>query len=75
MSASVVNLSLTRAEAVVLFEFLSKISDEQSYSVPDASELSVCDSIVCSLEQDLWEPFAENYKEILTEAKLLIVAE
>ncbi len=64
-----VNITLTRAEAVVLFEWLSKIDAMESPPFGDPSEQTVVWRAHGQLESLLKEPFASNYAEVLRQAR------
>ena len=64
-----VQIKLSKDEAIVLFEFLSRFSDDETLKVADQSEERVLWNIHCDLEKILVEPFSENYKEILKKAR------
>ncbi|MGH7284717.1 MAG: hypothetical protein ACRELY_24595 [Polyangiaceae bacterium] len=60
---------LTKAEALVLFEWLSEREDSQKESASDR----VFWQILGQLEKVLAEPFAANYREQLEEARRLVM--
>ncbi len=66
----ILNLSLTKNEALVLFEFLSRLSDSNSkLTIEDQAEERVLWNLCCDLEKILIEPFQENYVELLNQAR------
>jgi hypothetical protein len=67
MSAGDCPITLTRAQAVVLFEWLSRMSE--SVQVEHPSEERVLWAIEGQLEKLLTEPFDPNYKELLEAAR------
>ena len=63
-------IKLTKDEALVLFEFLSRYSDEGKLSIEDQSEQRALWNLTCILEQVLVEPFSENYwSDIISAAR------
>jgi hypothetical protein len=60
---------LTKAEALVLFEFLARFKDSSELAIIDSSEETVLWKILGILESKLAEPFAQNYSEILEAAR------
>ena len=64
-----VKLSLTKEEAIVLLEFLSRFSNEEKLAIEDKAEERVLWNLQCNLEKVLVEPFQENYSEKLSEAR------
>lgn len=64
-----ISLELTPSEALVLFEFLSRFSDDHVLVLEDQAEERVLWDLCCSLESILVEPFAENYTELLERAR------
>lgn len=63
-----VQINLSKNEAIVLFEFLSRFSNEDVLEISDQSESRVLWNMLCDLEKVLSEPFSESYKEILENA-------
>lgn len=64
-----IQINLTKDEAIILFEFLSRFSNEDILEISDQSEERVLWNIQCDLEKILSEPFSEKYKEILEKAR------
>ncbi len=65
-----INISLTKDESLVLFEFLSRFSQNDSkLTIEDQAEERVLWNLCCDLEKILVEPFQSNYGEILKEAR------
>ncbi len=52
-----VTIELSSAEALVLFEFLSRFSDENKLEIEDQAEARVLWDMCCLLEKQLVEPF------------------
>ena len=69
MSEEKICVELSRAEALVLFEFLYRFSDKEQLAIADQAEERVLWNIHGSLEQTLVEPFMRNYDELLEEAR------
>jgi len=68
-----VALHLTKAEALVLFEWLATRDDSQSLVV-DEAEQTVLWRVEAQLEKSLTELFAPNHSELLALAKQRIVS-
>ncbi len=64
-----IQINLSKDEAIILFEFLSRFSNEEVLEIVDQSEARVLWNILCDLEKDLVEPFSEKYAEILEKAR------
>lgn len=70
LKTEIVNLSLTKDEALILFEFLSRFSESDSeLTIEDQAEERVLWNLCCDLEKILVEPFQENYGELLNQAR------
>jgi hypothetical protein len=67
-----IQIELSKAEAVVLFEFLSRFSEKEILQIDDQSEARVLWNIHCDLEKLLAEPFAIDYKEILQKSREIV---
>jgi hypothetical protein len=65
-----IEISLTKNESLVLFEFLKRFSIEGKLTINNQSEERVLWNLLCGLEKILVEPFQENYKEVLSKARL-----
>lgn len=64
-----IQIEISKDEAIVLFEFLSRFSEEEILQIEDQSEARVLWNILCDLEKILVEPFAINYTEILQKSR------
>ncbi len=64
-----IQIILSKNEAIVLFELLSRFSDKNQLEIVDQSEERVLLNTLCNLEKILAEPFSEKYTEILEEAR------
>jgi hypothetical protein len=62
-------IKLTKDEALVLFEFLSRFSDEDKVSIEDQAEQRALWNLACVFEKVLVEPFSENWPDIISEAR------
>ena len=69
MPAAKVLIELTKSEALVLFEFLSRFSKLEKLSIEDQSEQQILYNLLVLLEKQLEEPFQENYLEVLAKAR------
>ncbi len=64
-----VTIDLSSSEALVLFDFLSRFSDDDILRIDDQAEERVLWDVCASLESLLDEPFAQNYGERLAKAR------
>ena len=62
-------LSLTNAEALVLFEFVSRFSNTDVLEIQDRAEAQALWNVCCLLEKQLVEPFDPNYDALLQAAR------
>lgn len=69
MTEANIEVVLTKAEALVLFELLARYKDSRELDIIDSSEETVLWKILGVLESKLAEPFAQNYLEILETAR------
>ena len=69
MSQESVSITLTKDEALVLFEFLSRFSDTDRLSVDHQAEERALWNLACIFEKELSEPFDKKYQEILSQAR------
>ena len=69
MSEGAVLLTLSKAEALVLFEWLASLDESQMPPFAHPSEEKVLWKVEGQLESVLVEPFAPNYRELLTQAR------
>lgn len=67
-----VTLSLSRDEALVLFEFLSRFSDDNNLRIDHLAEARVLWDLCCMLEATLDEPLREDYLERLHRAREVV---
>ena len=64
-----VSLLLTRAEALVLFEWLVRVDAAENLPIEDAAEQQVLWRLEGQLEKTLPEPLAPNYREAVEAAR------
>ena len=64
-----IQINLSKDEAIILFDFLSRFSNDNTLEIVNQSETRVLWNLLCDLEKILKEPFLENYKEILEKAR------
>jgi hypothetical protein len=64
-----IKIELTPSEAIVLFEFLSRFTNEGELQLIDQAEERVLWDICTLLERILSETFMENYNELLKKAR------
>jgi hypothetical protein len=65
-------LKLSSAEALVLFDWLSRADPAGGLPPPDAAEQNVLWEIEAQLEKGLAEPFSPEYEQLLREARALV---
>ena len=63
------NLVLTSDQALVLFEWLSRLDERDELPVEDPAEEQVLWALHGQLEKALAEPFQENYRELVDAAR------
>lgn len=64
-----VKLNLTQDEALVLLEFLTRFSDQQTLKIEHQAEARTLWNLQCILESALTEPLQSNYAELLESAR------
>jgi len=69
MTKENVTLTLTKDEAVILFEFTSRFTDTDKLSVEHQSEERILWNLCSHLEKELSEPSKSNYNELLKQAQ------
>ena len=62
-------VSLSRDEALVLFEFLSRYERDERLSIEDSAEAHVLTKLLGDLERRLVAPFEARYVELLAGAR------
>jgi len=65
-----ITVTLSREQALVLFDFLSRFTDAEHLSIEDQAETRVLWDLLADLETVLDEPFQENYAELLSKARI-----
>ena len=69
MSEDKVIIELSKSEALVLFELVSRFSNDEKFKIENQAEQQVLWNICCFLERKLAEPFDENYNVLLANAR------
>lgn len=69
LSPEKITIELSNAEALVLFEFLHRFDDEDTYRFADQAEERVLWSVAGMLEKQLVEIFSPDYHRLLAEAR------
>lgn len=64
-----IGLNLTRAEALVLFDWLSRCDGSGSFGFEDDAEQKVLWVVEAQLERVLTEPLSPDYRELLASAR------
>ena len=64
-----VTLELTKAEALVLFDFLWRFTEGKRLVIEDQAEQRVLWDLLAMLEPILVEPFKRNYPELVQKAR------
>jgi hypothetical protein len=62
-------LTLSKAEAIVLFEFLSRVGDADVVAIEDEAERRALWDLCCDLERQIDELLLPGYPEILRSAR------
>lgn len=62
-------IELSCADALVLFEFLSRFSNDDKLEIKDQAEKRVLWDMCCDLETALVEPFRSDYTGLLQKAR------
>ena len=68
-TAHEVVLELTSSESLVLFELVSRFSEQEKLSVEDPAEAKVLNKVCGLLEKQLVEPFEKNWLSLLDQAR------
>ncbi len=63
------SITLTRDEALVLFDFLARFRFDQELKIIDQAEERALWNVHCLLEKELLEPLKEEYRELVTQAR------
>ena len=67
-------LELSQDEALVLFEWLSRLNERDAFPCEDPAEQQVLWSLHAQLEKVMVEPFLENYRALVAEARARVKA-
>lgn len=67
-----VQLSLSRDEAIVVFEFLSRYTDTGKLVIEDQAEQRVLWDLCASLESELHEPISPDYEAHVERARAAV---
>ncbi len=68
-SSETVPVILSKPQALVLFEFLSRFAEEERLEIRDPAEQRVLWDLLAELESALPEPLAHDYDELLQKAR------
>jgi hypothetical protein len=70
MSEETLNISLSKSEALVLFDLIARINENKNETVLEHdAERKILWKIETSLEKTLVEPLSPNYRELITIAR------
>lgn len=72
MSEGEVAITFSKAEALVLFEFLARSDENGAFSFEDTAEQRVVWLLLAQLERDLVEPLRPDYASLLRRARDLV---
>ncbi|HEY1379487.1 MAG TPA: hypothetical protein VGF55_21975 [Gemmataceae bacterium] len=75
MSESQVNVSLTKAEAIVLVEFLLRFRDQDRLTIEHEGERQSLWDLCCVVERQIPELFDPQWKVLVEQARIAIVAD
>jgi len=64
-----IQICLSKDEAIILFEFLSRFTEKEVLEIADQSEERVLLNVLRDLEKTLVEPFVANYQEIVKKSR------
>ncbi|WP_417442074.1 hypothetical protein [Idiomarina sp.] len=64
-----VGIKLTKDEALVLFDFLSRFSNDDKLSIQDQAEEKALWNLTCVFEKALTEPFSSDWGNIIENAR------
>ena len=62
-------IKITKDDALILFEMLSRFDEDETLSIEHQSETQMLWNISSTLEKQLTEPFEKNYRQILQAAR------
>ena len=69
MDTENLEISLTRDEALVLFELLFRFAQEKALTIRHEAESQVLWNVLTYLENSLHEPFGAEYEELFMQAR------
>jgi hypothetical protein len=69
MFSEKVKIELSNAEAIILFEFLSRFRNKEKLEIVDQAEKRVLWDILSVLESILTDPLKPNYLDLLEKAR------
>ena len=69
-----VEIKLTKDEALVLFDVMSRFSNEDKLCIQDQAEERALWNLTCVLEKELAEPFSKNWQSIIEAARSRLIA-
>ncbi|HCY77203.1 MAG TPA: hypothetical protein DHV28_14885 [Ignavibacteriales bacterium] len=64
-----INITFTKDEAIVLFDFLSRFSSTNKVTIEHQAENVALWNLCSLIEKEISEPFNPEYKSILEKAK------
>ncbi len=64
-----VEVKVTKDEALVLFDFLSRFSNNESLNIQDQAEERALWNLTCIFEKALEEPFSREWESIIKAAR------
>ena len=67
-------LELTEDQALVLFEWLARLDEQDAFAVEDPAEEQVLWTLHGQLEKALEQPLQSNYRELLQQARARVKA-
>ena len=67
-------LELTQDEALVFFEWLARLDEHDAFPCQDPADRQVLWSLHGQLEKVLVEPFREDYRELVEQARSRVKA-
>ncbi len=70
-----VDLTLSQAEGLVLFEFLARFGQHGTLTIDDPAEEQALFNVVAELERQLVAPLMSNYRELLETARAAVRSE
>ncbi len=62
-------IEISKNEALVLFEFLSRYSETNVLSIEHKAEQQALYNLACAFEKSMADPFSSDYKKTLESAR------